>query len=93
MTLGTSAYEALANGAVDFTLEVATWEGVKAELERQEAAQLPLRRLRRARPAHHLHRLQRCLSPGDPTPRRAFLAATQRGYAYAVDIRSEAGES
>ena len=33
MTLGTSAYEALANGAVDFTLEVYTWEGVKAELE------------------------------------------------------------
>src|SRR5690606_39652584 len=33
VTLGTSAYEALANGAVDFTLEVYTWEGVKAELE------------------------------------------------------------
>ena len=27
------AHEALANGAVDFTLEVYTWEGVKAELE------------------------------------------------------------
>ena len=33
VTLGTSAYEALANGAVDFTLEVYTWEGVKAELD------------------------------------------------------------
>ena len=33
VTLGTSAYEALANGAVDFTLEVSTWEGVEAELK------------------------------------------------------------
>jgi ABC-type nitrate/sulfonate/bicarbonate transport system substrate-binding protein len=33
VTLGTSAYEALANGSVDFTLEVSTWEGVQAELE------------------------------------------------------------
>ncbi|RVA01387.1 ABC transporter substrate-binding protein, partial [Mesorhizobium sp. M7A.F.Ca.US.001.02.1.1] len=32
VTLGTSAYEALANGSVDFTLEVSTWEGVEAEL-------------------------------------------------------------
>ncbi|MBU2486456.1 MAG: ABC transporter substrate-binding protein, partial [Alphaproteobacteria bacterium] len=32
VTLGTSAYEALANGSVDFTLEVSTWEGVNSEL-------------------------------------------------------------
>ena len=32
VTLGTGAYEALATGAVDFTLEVATWEGVNSEL-------------------------------------------------------------
>ncbi len=32
VTLGTGAYEALAAGAVDFTLEVATWEGVNSEL-------------------------------------------------------------
>lgn len=32
VTLGTGAYEALASGAVDFTLEVATWEGVNSEL-------------------------------------------------------------
>lgn len=32
VTLGTGAYEALAAGAVDFTLEVATWEGVNGEL-------------------------------------------------------------
>lgn len=32
VTLGTSAYEALANGLVDFTLEVSTWEGVKSTL-------------------------------------------------------------
>lgn len=32
VTLGSGAYEALASGAVDFTLEVATWEGVNSEL-------------------------------------------------------------
>ncbi|MGB3646619.1 MAG: ABC transporter substrate-binding protein [Mesorhizobium sp.] len=32
VTLGTGAYEALAAGAVDFTLEVATWEGVNSKL-------------------------------------------------------------
>jgi ABC-type nitrate/sulfonate/bicarbonate transport system substrate-binding protein len=32
VTLGTSAYEALANGSVDFTLEVQTWEGVNSVL-------------------------------------------------------------
>src|SRR5262249_61035735 len=32
VTLGTSAYEALSSGAVDFTLEVSTWEGVQAAL-------------------------------------------------------------
>ena len=32
VTLGTGAYEALASGAVDFTLEVATWEGVNSQL-------------------------------------------------------------
>lgn len=30
--LGTGAYEALASGAVDFTLEVATWAGVNSTL-------------------------------------------------------------
>ena len=32
VTLGTGAYEALAVGRVDFTLEVKTWEGVNSEL-------------------------------------------------------------
>ena len=33
VTLGTGAYEALASGAVDFTLEVSTWEGVNSTLQ------------------------------------------------------------
>lgn len=32
VTLGTSAYEALDNGSIDFTLEIKTWEGVIADL-------------------------------------------------------------
>lgn len=39
VTLGSGAYEALASGAVDFTLEVATWEGVNSELlQRNQSA-------------------------------------------------------
>lgn len=38
VTLGTGAYEALASGAVDFTLEVATWEGVNSELLKRNQA-------------------------------------------------------
>ncbi|GGX70962.1 myristoyl transferase [Tateyamaria omphalii] len=32
VTLGTSTYEALDNGSIDFTLEIKTWEGVIANL-------------------------------------------------------------
>lgn len=32
VTLGTGAYEALAAGKVDFTLEVSTWEGINSQL-------------------------------------------------------------
>ncbi|RLP26214.1 ABC transporter substrate-binding protein [Mesorhizobium sp. YM1C-6-2] len=38
VTLGSGAYEALASGAVDFTLEVATWEGVNSELLQRNQA-------------------------------------------------------
>ncbi|MGO7969232.1 ABC transporter substrate-binding protein, partial [Rhizobium ruizarguesonis] len=32
VTLGTSAYEALYNGSIDFTLEIYTWEGIAADM-------------------------------------------------------------
>ena len=69
VTLGTSAYEALANGRVDFTLEVSTWEGRQRRARRPAAASLPLRRLRRPRPAHDADRHPPGVARGEPRDR------------------------
>ncbi|MGB3539182.1 MAG: ABC transporter substrate-binding protein [Mesorhizobium sp.] len=90
MTLGTSAYEALANGAVDFTLEVYTWEGVKAELDGK-----PQRSFRYADfgvPDQHPNFIASSRSYLDKNQQLAadFITATKRGYAFAVDHPDEA---
>ena len=92
ITLGTSAYEALANGAVDFTLEVYTWEGVKAELDGK-----PQRSFRYADygvPDQHPNFIGTSRSYLDKNRRAAtdFITATKRGYAFAVDHPDEATE-
>jgi ABC-type nitrate/sulfonate/bicarbonate transport system substrate-binding protein len=90
VTLGTSAYQALENGAVDFTLEVYTWEGVKAELDgvRQRA----FRYADFGVPDEHTAILgsSRGFLEGNPAAASAFIEATRRGYAYAVDHPDEA---
>ena len=85
VTLGTSAYQALANGAVDFTLEVYTWEGVKAELEGQ--AQRAFRYADFGVPDEHttLIGASRAYLDANAETAAAFIAATKRGYAFAVD--------
>ena len=85
VTLGTSAYEALANGAVDFTMEVYTWEGVKAELEGK--AQRAFGYAEFGVPDEHTTLIgssQSYLGANAKTA-AAFIAATRRGYALAVD--------
>ncbi|HEV7345559.1 MAG TPA: ABC transporter substrate-binding protein [Devosia sp.] len=84
VTLGTSAYEALANGAVDFTLEVYTWEGVKAE--RDGPAQRAFRYADFGVPDQHTNFIgttSAYLADNAETA-KAFIAASQRGYEYAV---------
>ena len=85
VTLGTSAYQALANGAVDFTLEVYTWEGVKAELEGQ--AQRAFRYADFGVPDEHTTLIgsSRAYLDANAETAAAFIAATKRGYAFAVD--------
>ncbi|RUT31369.1 ABC transporter substrate-binding protein [Arsenicitalea aurantiaca] len=90
VTLGTSAYEALANGSVDFTMEVVTWEGVKAELEGTEQ-----RRFRYADygvPDQHTNFIASSTAflEAEPETARAFLEALRRGYAFAVENEEEA---
>ena len=85
VTLGTSAYEALANGAVDFTLEVYTWEGVKAELE--GVAQRAFRYADFGVPDEHTTLIgsSQAYLDANPEAAAAFIAATKRGYAFAAD--------
>lgn len=92
VTLGTGAYEALASGKVDFTLEVATWEGVNGVLlgRRQSAFEYAdygvpdqqngyIAALRNTLVEH-------------PDVVAAFMRATQRGYEWAADHPKEAAQ-
>lgn len=85
VTLGTSAYEALANGAVDFTLEVYTWEGVKAELEGKH--QRAFRYADYGVPDQHTTFIasSEAYLWEHPDAAAAFVRATRRGYAFAVE--------
>lgn len=85
VTLGTSAYEALANGSVDFTLEVSTWEGVNSVL-----LDRPQRFFRYADygvPDQHTTFLGANSNwlEANPEAAKAFVQAAQRGYAFAND--------
>ncbi|BCG86826.1 myristoyl transferase [Mesorhizobium sp. 113-3-9] len=92
VTLGTSAYEALANGSVDFTLEVVTWEGVQAELLGQKLTTFKYSDY--GVPEQHTTLLvsSDAYLKQSPDAAKAFLAATQKGYAYAVDHPDEAAD-
>ncbi|MEB2844897.1 myristoyl transferase [Rhizobiales bacterium RZME27] len=90
VTLGTSAYQALANGSVDFTLEVYTWEGVQAELEGLK--QKAFRYADYGVPDEHTALLgsSRKFLDAKPDVAKTFLQATQKGYAFAIDNPDEA---
>lgn len=90
VTLGNSAYEALANGAVDFTLEVYTWEGVKAELE--GSAQRGFRYADFGVPDQHTTFIgsSQGYLDANPNTASAFLSGTRRGYEFAVEHPDEA---
>lgn len=92
VTLGTSAYEALANGAVDFTLEVYTWEGVRAELDGD--AQRAFRYADFGVPDQHTTLIgssQAYLDANADTA-AAFIQATKAGYAYTIEHPEEAAD-
>ncbi len=90
VTLGTSAYEALANGSVDFSLEVSTWEGVNSVLLNR-----PQRAFRYADygvPDQHTTFLggNGTWLAQNPEIARAFVQAAQRGYDFAANNPREA---
>lgn len=90
VTLGTSAYEALANRAVDFTLEVYTWEGIKAE--RDGPAQRAFRYADFGVPDQHTNFIgtSNAYLARNADTAKAFITASQRGYDYAVAHPDEA---
>jgi ABC-type nitrate/sulfonate/bicarbonate transport system substrate-binding protein len=90
VTLGTSAYEALANGTVDFTLEVYTWEGVKAELEGR--GQRAFRYADYGVPDQHTTFIATsdAFLSEHPKAAAAFVRATRKGYEYTVEHPEEA---
>ncbi len=85
VTLGTSAYEALANGRVDFTLEVSTWEGVNSVL--LDRPQRAFRYADYGVPDQHTTFLGGNGSwlVENPDTARAFVQAAQRGYDFAAN--------
>lgn len=92
VTLGTSAYEALANGSVDFTLEVSTWEGVNSVL--LDRPQRTFRYADYGVPDQHTTFLGGNGSwlAANPETATAFVQAAQRGYAFAAAQPQEAAE-
>ncbi|TGV29679.1 myristoyl transferase, partial [bacterium M00.F.Ca.ET.168.01.1.1] len=90
VTLGTSAYEALANGSVDFTLEVSTWEGVEAELKGVKQRSFVYADY--GVPDEHttLISSSEAFLQSNPQLASSFIQATRRGYQFAVDHPEEA---
>ncbi len=92
VTLGTSAYEALANGRVDFTLEISTWEGVNSIL--LDRPQRAFRYADYGVPDQHTTLLggNSTWLAANPDAARAFVQATQRGYEFAQNNPAQAAD-
>lgn len=99
VTLGTGAYEALASGAVDFTLEVATWEGVNSELLGRNQSHFIYADYGVPEPQGGYIGAQTSMLQTDPDTVHAFMEATSKGYTWAAknpqaaaDILIKAGD-
>jgi len=92
VTLGTGAYEALATGAVDFTLEVATWEGVNSELLGRAQSHFTYNDYGVPEPQGGYIGTRTEMLTEAPETVAAFMTATQKGYAWAAEHPQEAAE-
>jgi ABC-type nitrate/sulfonate/bicarbonate transport system substrate-binding protein len=92
VTLGTGAYEALATGAVDFTLEVATWEGVNSELLGRDQSHFIYADYGVPEPQGGYIGTQTTMLQSDPETVEAFMEATAKGYAWAAENAQAAAE-
>ena len=92
VTLGTGAYEALASGAVDFTLEVATWEGVNSELLGRDQSHFIYSDYGVPEPQGGYIGTRDSLLRDDPEMVDAFMEAASKGYAWAAENPQAAAE-
>lgn len=92
VTLGTGAYEALATGAVDFTLEVATWEGVNSEILGRDQSHFIYSDYGVPEPQGGYIGTQTAMLEAEPETAEAFIRATARGYAWAAEHPQEAAD-
>ncbi|MBX4939211.1 ABC transporter substrate-binding protein [Rhizobium binae] len=90
VTLGTSAYEALDNGSVDFTLEIYTWEGIAAELENRKLGRFHYSDYGIPDEQTTVIVSSDAYLAASREQARAFIQATRQGYAYSVDHPEEA---
>lgn len=90
VTLGTSAYEALDNGAVDFTLEIYTWEGIAAQLENRQIGRWRYSDYGIPDEQTTAIASSDAYLAANPQNARAFIQATLKGYAHSVDNPDEA---
>ncbi|WP_064683766.1 ABC transporter substrate-binding protein [Rhizobium bangladeshense] len=90
VTLGTSAYEALDNGSIDFTLEIYTWEGIAAELENRKIGRFHYSDYGIPDEQTTVIVSSDAYLSASREHARAFIQATRQGYAYSVDHPDEA---
>jgi len=92
VTLGTGAYEALASGAVDFTLEVATWEGVNGILLGRKQSAFAYADYGVPDQQNGYISTRSDVLADKPDLVRAFMRATQAGYEWAADNPTQAAD-
>ncbi|OWV71674.1 myristoyl transferase [Rhizobium sp. R634] len=90
VTLGTSAYEALDNGSIDFTLEIYTWEGIAAELENRKISRFHYSDYAIPDEQTTVIVSSDAYLAASWEHARAFIQATRQGYAYSIDHPDEA---
>ncbi len=92
VTLGTGAYEALASGRVDFTLEVATWEGINSELLGRKQSHFTYADYGIPDQQTGYIGTRAEVLAEQPETVEAFMRATQDGYEWAADHPAEAAK-
>lgn len=92
VTLGTGAYEALASGAVDFTLEVSTWEGVNSTLLGREQSSFTYADYGIPDQQTGYIGTRAETVAQDPDLVGRFMRATLAGYEWAADHPNEAAQ-